>query len=63
MFIDYSGHINQISVRVFEGGWRENEDPDLYIFFEVSENEKTKAGFVIQYLEKLLRTENKEMNL
>lgn len=63
VFVDYSGHINHISVRVFEGGWGEEKDPDMSIYFEVSENEKIKADFIIQYLEKLLRNKSKEMSL
>ena len=29
VFVDYSGHVNTIYVRIHLGGWRSDENPDL----------------------------------
>lgn len=29
VFVDYSGHVNLIDVRIYLGGWRNNENADL----------------------------------
>ena len=30
LFIDYAAHVNQITVKLFIGGWKEDKQPDFW---------------------------------
>ena len=30
VFVEYSGHVDQLSVRIYKGGWEKGKDEELY---------------------------------
>lgn len=55
VFVDYSGHINNVSLRVFEFGWVPDKMPDVSMEINKFESENFKEA--MDYLDLLLNIE------
>lgn len=59
IFVNYSGHVNNICIYVYKNGWQESLDWDFRLDFVLEQQEEaiTKLQFVLKELEKIKKGE------
>lgn len=55
IFIDFSGHVNKLSIQVYKNGWKEMADADYQkdIFMDIYDNALERLKEILNYLKEL----------
>lgn len=59
VFVNFSGHVNNLKIFFYKNGWNENIEWDfnIDIYLDIEKDAKTKLQLVLKELEKLERGE------
>jgi len=56
VFVDYNGHINGMSIRIYREGWRKDNVADHWFRFLIDnfDEDEIKPSYVISFLQEIL---------